>query len=362
MLQLFSNSYTRRGQISHAPTLASVRSRVAMSVEQIKAWSAKNALAVFADHPLAQALKLISVTAHADAQSIYEKAYARSPYIAKSLKFTSEVNQGTTLQGRHDLYKGCDNLVISISDYVSPTQALLDWQTLEPVKCLWVETNSLNMNSAQTPGFFQPFTVLSVDLPLLAVMFLGFLKYRSRVMENVTESLVLGEENFIAMYVMPAILRSQVDISAFSTTEAIFRGTYKHNFRAQYPIYVPTYDQDFVKVASYALARITDTRMQYVHMLQHLPAIFKEDAGQALQLPDVAPTSQVGWALLVSRMKAIDFLLDVGGGDGRRANMGYIGELQKKVRQIRSVGVPYNAMSDAQANYVDAALLRYLKL
>lgn len=333
-----------------------------MSVDQIQTWSAKNALAVFADHPLAQALKLISVTAHADAQSIYEKAYARSPYIAKSLKFTSEINRGTTLPGAHDLYKGQDNLVISISDYVSPSQATLDWRKLAPLKCLWVDTDNLNLNPMNNPWFSRGFSAVTVDLPLLALMYLGFLKHRSSVMAGPGETLVLGEENFIAMYVLPALLQSQVDISAFSVAESVYRGTYQHKFRAQYPIYVPTYDQDFVKVAQYALNRITDTRMQYMHMLQHLPAIFAPDAGAALRLPDVAPTSQVEWALFVSRLRAIDFLIDVGGANARRANMGYIGELQKKVRQLTSVGIPYNAMSDAQANYVDSALVRIRRL
>lgn len=263
----------------------------------------------------------------------------------------------------HSLYKSDACLWIHNAEYISPSYAVNNWQLLEPVKVLWSNSPYMSMDVPSQNGTFNMYSVVTVDLPMLTLMYRGWLDDRKDVMRNNIDAAAFGEENFIAMYVLPAMVRSQANITAVSALIALHKGEYEATTRVDSKIFLPSFSVDFKKVAEYAIKEVKDTKKQYVHILQALPSM-QEGVSvlDSLILPDVLPTIQLEWALFVTRLPVIMFLLDIGGSNGRRANQGLINELKRNTKELASTGIPYNVMTDTVANYVDYCVRYIAKL
>lgn len=360
MLSLFTHRHFPRGQISLVPKTPWYIQRIQENVKRQQDYAASIAKGVYANHPLVQAIK------HAgDYQlgpvELQELADSRYSYIAKALKFTTEFNRGTF--DALKIYPSRDSMIYASSEYVRPFGAVANWMDLKPVKCLWSDAPFVDMS---IPDNRLPvkdhFTSVSVDIPLMALMYKGFKESRRARELSGELSSVLGEEHFVAMHVLPSILNSQVDVTCMSAMIAVFEGRYEDSHRVSTHMYLPSYAADYRYLCTKILERITDTRMQYVHILQHIPGIYQTNALEYLQLPDFAETTQVNWAMMVARLKVINFLLEVGGATGRKANNGFIQQLKSYMRRIESAGIPYASMSPELGEYVKSSLIYIKKL
>lgn len=360
MLALFSNTYQTRGQISLHPQTQNYRELVKRNVLRQKEYYASASRAVFANHPLAQALKLIGANADVEPWELYDRAITRAPYVARTLDFTSDVAKGRL--NRYHIYSCANSLNLNIYDYISPFTSTPKWREIKPVNTVWIDSPYVDMAVPPDVKETLSFSAVSVDLPKLVLMYRGFLDDRKRILAEQNGQLLLGEENFVAMYVLPSMLESQVDISAVSATQALYYGNYETQRAVKSAIYLPGYGSEFEKIAKYALDRIDGAKMQYIHMLQHIPAVYRDSAAQTLILPSLAPTTQVNWALLISRLATIMFLIDVGGKAARDTNRGYINDLKRRCKEISLAGIPYSLMSDSLATFVDRSLVRISKL
>lgn len=354
MLPIFTDSYKARGAITTHPSSPRYAELIKLNVNRQIEYYQSNVRAVRNDHPLVQALKhLPSYTENP--VDLFNTAYGRFPYLSKNFKFTTEYNKGSFKA--HQVYSTKDSMIYSMSDYIRPYQAVSDWKSLTPLKCLWLDSSFVDMSVPNNLlNDEDKFSSVSIDLPLLSLMYKGFKE------SMVNSELVLGEDQFIATYVLPSILPTQVDISCVSATMAVFEGTYSTQSRVNTSIYLPSYSSEFHKIALHALNRIEGSKMQYIHMLQSIPCVYQASALDALVLPDFAPTTQVEWAMLATRLKVIDFLLEVGGKPGRDANKGFIQTLKPYCRDVRMARIPYTEMSDTMASYIDDTLTKIINL
>lgn len=354
MLPIFTNSYKAQGAITTHPTSARFRELVKINVGRLQEYYYSNVRAVPNSHPLVQALKHLPPYTD-DPVDLFNMADARYPYISKNFNFTTDYNRGTFLG--HKVYSSANNMIYSTSEYVSPYRAVNNWQNLYPIKCLWVDSTFMDMSvPSATLNVDSEFTSISVDLPLLSLMYKGF-------KESMRDSeLVLGQDQFIATRVLPTMIESQVDMTCISATIALFEGKHTLQSRVNAPIFLNSYSAEFTKIAEYALNRIEGSKMQYVHMLQSMPTVYADNAAQALILPDFSPTTQVDWAMMATRLKVINFLLDVGGKAGRQGNSGFIQKLKPYCRDIQMSRIPYTRMTDNMASFIDDTLTKIQRL
>lgn len=360
MLTLFTNTYRVRGQIYTYPSLFRYRQNIQNVVSDIQHYVRTIANATSNDHPFVQSLKHCAGYQN-NVFDVYNQTYARYPYIAKALNFATEYNRGS-FKG-HKVYPFSDNMVLCFSEYVSPQDTLEKWSTASPVKCFWTDTPYVDMRIPSP--MYPPRDGLAcslLDLPTLAVMYKGFKLSRSLDKNQEDEVFVLGEEHFMRMHVLPNMLPSQVDASIISAFIAVHEGRYESQQRVDAPQFFASYSKDFLDIAKTTLERVSDTRMQYVHILQHIPSVYNIDGYETLKLVDYSPTLQLEWAMFASRAKVIQFLLNVGGKTGQRANQGTINEMKTYVRRLRQSTVPFDSMSTTVADLVENTMSRIERL
>lgn len=350
MLPLFEQNHKPRGAISLHPSVSRFKELVKINVTRLQDYYHSNVRAVRNSYPLVQAIKHMPSYTE-DAVNLFNTASSRYPYLSKNLRFTTDFNAGS-LTG-HKVIPLSDNLIYSTSDYVRPYQAVQDWKTLRPIKLFWKDSAYMDMSVPDPYALIKDGLVaMTVDLPLLSLMYKGYKHEMDKT------GLVLGEDQFIGTYLLPSVIESQVDMTCISAAIALYEGNHVTQSRVVAPIYLNSYASEFSTVTKHALNRIDGSRMQYNHMLQSIPTVYSESAEQALLLPSFAPTTQVEWSMLVSRLKIIDFLLEVGGKSGRDANRGFINILKVYCRDVQKARIPYSVMSDSLAQYVDHTLTK----
>lgn len=350
MLPLFTMSTVPRTNVSVSPGLSRLRAVVKDSVLKVQDYYRSNVRTATAAHPFAQMLGHM-VPYQLDPIEVYNSAVSRYPYVSKALKFTTDFNRGT-LQG-HRVTNSLDTLIFATHDYVRPYAAVADWKSLKPVKYIWCESPFLDISPLEHDGSNRyDFEALSLDVPSLALMYKGF-------KESLSSESVLGADQFVGTHIAVSALESKADMSMISAAISMYGGTYEDNRRQDVEIYVPSYSSDVQTVLKHFLQRCEGTKMPFVQVLANLPCIYQENALLALQLPDYLPTTQVNWAMLAARLKVINFLYDLGGANGKRANQGFTNQLKKEVRLVRSMRYPENAMSSELKDFVENSLTRY---
>lgn len=354
MLDIFTQTYQARGAVSQAPGIDNFRRKIKDNVRRMQEYYASNVRSVPSNHPLVQALKHSGVYTM-DAVELFNVASERSPYISKNFGFTTEFNRG--FFNKHKVYPSRDNMIYSSSQYTRPYEAVQAWSQLRPVNLLWMDSDYLDMSvPSHLLNTTDSFSSISVDIPLMALMYKGFKEYYN------TTTLVLGEDQFVATYLLPSMLESQVDMSMVSALISVYEGDYRHTSRVNSNFYLPSYSTEYEAVARHVLNRISDTRMQYKDILQNIPCVYQENALQTLTLPDFISTTQVDWAMMATRFKIINFLLDVGGTQGRKANQGFINKLKVYSRLVINSGVPYGSMSNELASSLQSSLDKYMSI
>jgi len=81
--------------------------------------------------------------------------------------------------------------------------------------------------------------------------------------------------------------------------------------------------------------RVIDKLLDYINkapkrfdlILKTIPSFEKQNAYSALIMPDIAPTKQVHWATMLSRLKYIAFLFDISGKDALTVNQSEVNEV-----------------------------------
>lgn len=135
---------------------------------------------------------------------------------------TSDINYGQVFKG---VFYGpsCDELILYDEEYFNPFYAEKEWMRINAVKVLLHPKSDLalllpNGRDSSTGGGL---AVISVNVPLLAIQYRGFLK--SQMLKiKAEDDAKLGIQHFIHMFVLPNMLYNQIDITIMNRLMNLF--------------------------------------------------------------------------------------------------------------------------------------------
>ena len=201
---------------------------------------------------------------------------------------------------------------------------------------LYLPKSSRSAGSALT---FAPANSISVvDADSLYEYFLIDTQTQPPVLTSRIRLALSTVQLFIERIVLPSMLLSQTEIAFFNR---LYRKLYAVEDRDNEVSQRHPFPMLDIRSRTDDLIAEVITNYPFVDpifdkLLQNTPALFSADMGDALLLPDVAPTAQVEWLLICSRLKAYDFVIKASGSKALDANQGTIAQL---LRAFRSNGV-----------------------
>lgn len=335
MYNLFSNPPRALGGQIVTPRFRDVEKRLVENVEKVVQYHRHGAFFVRTDHLLVRLISMVNAPLRYELDRYYEVASARSLPAANSLSLTSSINRGQWF--RDIFYFGCDEIIIAYEGTDSPIELAKDWRNLQPVKVLDcpVSNMALMLPNGKAHNVEEGLAVIGIDIPMLMIQYRGFMLHQQFLLQQ-GKGENLGARNFVAKYVLPNMLYRQTDLAIHNRLFNLQSGEPMGASRKKYPFFLSDYSDLLDKGLEEVLKRISTLRLRYRDILEQIPKVFND---YPLQMPDVAETRPVWWALFLTRMKATQFLMDVAGEQGRHYNQSELNALKIDLKRFQSDNV-----------------------
>lgn len=343
MLALFQSRSHLTYPTSIPMEFKNIKDRYIREVQNIKDYYHTRTYAINNKHIVVRLSNAVLGSLEVDNVSYLRAVNARSQYVANAYKLTSSVSRGKIYRG--EFYgPRYHEVLLYDSDSHTPQDIISGpvmpnihhprhWSNQCPISVLWHDNSDMGLllpNGKDTNTGIGS-SVLSLDLNLLSVTYKEFIK---RHYKN-NEGSSLNAQHFVYMYVIPNILDSHIDIAIMNRLMNLYYNQPMTQPMVKHPIVVSDYTAKLDAILKKVIANIENTTMRYEAMLRNIPTVSSRDMQDALMLPPVAPTQQVSWALYLSRLKVIQFMLDIGGDKGRAANNDLINDLKFSLKQLK---------------------------
>lgn len=297
-------------------------------------------------HILVRLLTHIDTPHHYDLDRFIESTRARAPYIAKAFKFTSEIDKGIIHNGNFYGHSNPEILIYEDS-YFDAVYAEKNWKRISAINTIWHPRSDLGfmLGNGRVSSTDTGLSVISVNIPMLAVQFRCFMK-EQMIRQSSGIGGVLGITHFVHMYVLPNMLYRHTDIVLFNRIIRLFYGIEMGEAKFKHPFPIVNYENKLDNLLVKIIDDYVGRNMSYEWLLAALPAFSSADSREALEMPDIGPTRQVWWAMVVSRLVPMKFLIDLGGEKSIRYNRHYINRMQRDIKRLRRDNVLSDVMSD----------------
>lgn len=336
MYELFSSPPRRLGGQIVVPRFKDVSLRIKSDVEKVVDFYQHGTFFAKTDHLLVRLISAMNVPLRYDLDHYYDVAVARTQAVCNGLSLTSSVHSGKWFKGI--FYKDSDEVVIGYVGENRPMEAAKDWRRIQAVKVLDHPVSNLKYMIPNGNGhnIEEGLAVISIDLPLLMVQYRCFMETEHiRQLED-SEGPVLGARDFIGKYVLPNMLYSQTDIAIINRLVNLHTGAPMGDSRTKHPFFTSDYTLLLDRGLEEVLDRISTLKMRYRDLLGQIPSVFNDFP---LQMPDIAETRQVWWALFLARWKMTKFLFEVGGEEARHYNQSELNVLKIDLKRFASDNV-----------------------
>lgn len=336
-----------------APGWNYVREGLQRNITTVLRYYRRNPTAVESNHFLVKLLHSISFPLSYTLERYYNNVDAASFNVASALKITTSINSGHVFDGIF-YGKGNKEIIVGNDESFDLTQANLQWQNLCPVRVLRHPRSDLGLNllDGTHPAVETGLCVISINIAMLAIQYRAFRINEAETNGAAGES-ELSVMHFIRMYVLPNMLFSHLDVAIFNRMNALHVGAPFGQPPRQHSFYLIDYSERVTGIQKTLLDNLTKQSHDFAATLRSIPAVFKEDMVGVMELPEIAPTRQVLWALVISQLPLVDFLIRVAKETPGTRNRAEINRILKNVSAYKSDNLmhsmlPYEYYYDVQ--------------
>lgn len=344
---LFTQGYSANNAVVKPPGFELVRRIYCREIQSVISYYHSRVYAVKSNHLLCRLLLSAGVPLSYELERYMEAAYTRSPYVAKYFKFTSEIEYGRFHSG---IFYGPDSQEILLyrETYFDMHEGLKNWRSLSPIQVhLHPESNiNLHLLDGRERSTANGLSVVSVDIPMLMLQYRGFIEDQIiRRYNSNGQHQALGESHFVHMYVLPGMLKSHAEIALLNRLMNLHNGAPMSASLVGLPFPIVDYHGRIDAVFKDVLKQLRDKNTSYATYLKNIPAFYEEDMQSVLLMPDVAPTRQVTWAMFLSRLDIMKFLVDIGGARGATYNLNLLHRLKIDIKRMKQDSILNSVLS-----------------
>lgn len=270
----------------------------------------RNPMAVKSSHFLVRLLQSITVPQSQVLERYYDNVDSMALNLSMALGMTSSIFKGKIFKG---VFYGPESheILVAHNETFDPFEAHRNWKNLSPVEVLRHPFSDLSlgipdgrkMGTESGTGL----VVVLINVPMLAVMYRAFRLNEMMVTAGEFES-QRSIMQFIRMYVLPNMLMSHLDIALFNRIDNLQKGAPMGEGLTKHPFYLTDHSKQINSLDEEILKQLNKTDHTFTGILRSVPAAVKNNMDEVMVLPDLAPTKQVIWALLIARLPALSFM------------------------------------------------------
>jgi hypothetical protein len=353
-MQNLFNIMTSLGQgVLKSPEWNYIRAGLQRNLTTVLRHYRRNPSAVKTEHLVVKLIHTIMFPISQELDRFYNNVDAASINVGAALKLTTPTGAGHIFNGTF-YGPGNDEIIIGHDEEFDPREAHKNWKNVVPIRVLRHPRSDLGLSilDGTVRSVETGLCVIAINIPLLAVQYRAFRleEAETRGAEGESELSVM---QFVRMYVLPNMLFSHLDLAILNRMTCQQFG-YPYGVDPKtHSFFMTDYTSRVDKVQKEILSNLAKYSHDFVGILRSVPAVTKEDMVGVFELPDIVSTRQVLWALVISRLPLIEFLIRATRDSAGTRNQSEINKMLKSITAYKSdslmrSALPYEHYYDIQ--------------
>ena len=232
---------------------------------------------------------------------------AKTHHYLMGFKITSPIYTGIIHPG---IFYGTNSqeIIIGSNEYINPKYVFDHWKSIASVVVLdhFRSDLDLMLPNGKDNTLESGIAVIKINLPALAIQYKAFLTEQARRLRETGDN-PHSTAQFIHMYVLPNMLRSQLNIALFNRAYNLITGSPQGKSLKVHPVHLNNYTKFVDDVYGKFTEHFIVNDRSFKHILKTFPTI-NGNFEDLMRLPEVAPTRQIVWTEVIARLKCVDWL------------------------------------------------------
>lgn len=340
MYDLFSNELITSHPIQTIPQFIYIKTGLNRELNKVIQFYRKNIVRVPNQHPLVRFILSLPISMKRDIFGIADRGEALMFNQASLLNFTNSLSYGRVYSPGFIYGKNTHEIIITHNESFDVQDAYDNWEDLQPIRILRHPFTDLSMGllDGKYKSYEKGIAVILLNVPMLCVMLKGWYDtYRSDdVDRNMLGLPTMSVHQFVHTYPLLNALKSHIDIALFNRLSNTYLVDEVADFKNPHPFQLNDYSEKVDDYIRKQLQLLKNYPFLFDQLLVSLPSIFNDNLREVIQIPAMAPTRQVKWALLVARIPIIKFLLQYNSLEEVKRNEQYIRKVAIALKNAKS--------------------------
>lgn len=331
MYQLLQESPLQLGGGLIFPEFRRISDGLRLSVQRVKEYRRKNPRYLPGNHILIRLLNSIPMSYTLDAKTFNDKVADNALLFTQSFKMTSALSKGQVWRPGPFLGKEVTEVIVANIDSWDVDAGMANWEELAPIRYLYhpMSTLKLPVTDGQFASAEAGVAVITINVPMLACQYRAWRKAYSVVDESPR---TIGQ--FLQAYPLPNMLDSQLDIAILNRLMGRYFGTTPVGEPFRHPFYLTDWSSEVDDVLDKFLDQAGPKRWDFDTLVSHIPTVCHENLHHALQLPEMAFSTQFQWAVMLSRVALVTFLVQHNRTTENHRNAKYLNYIKRWLRYM----------------------------
>lgn len=299
---------------------------------------------VESSHLLVRLIQSMQLQTYDNYQRFVDTAKDQSARVSMSLRLTSPIYLGG-LRSESIFYgPNVKEVLMATEEDFDVEAGAVEWRDLKPIRVLSHPFADIAMPllKGHYPSTQKGITVIAINIPML------MLQYRRWVEEVKYNSGDIASRTimqFVAMYPIPNMLYSHLDVAIFNRLAVIQRKETPVDIRNPHPFAVVDYSQRLDHILTGMTKSLENRAFTFDQILKNIPMLSAIDLFEVMVLPRGPKTRQVVWARILARLPLVKFLLRINADSDSYQNQYYMTRIAIGLREMKSDGWLMQAMS-----------------
>lgn len=322
-----------------------------------------NPMAVPSEHLLVQMIQNVGVPKSLETNRYYEAVSDMAGNLSMAMGLTSAIYKGKLFKGVFYSGNNIEEILIHNNEPIYPEEVVQDWMNIRAVEVLYhsVTDLSLLLPDGKQNTTDAGFSVVSINIALLLLQYRAFRIAESKVRTPSENPYSIMQ--FVHMYVIPNMLHSHIDQVLFNRI-ATLGGVIPTNGvalkRHSFSLIDLTLKLD--NVQKVILDNLSHSTRNMHGILKSIPAISKKDMDEVMYVPGITQTSQVMWALMMSRLITLEFLIKLSTGNATVKNQQEMNYFLRMILKLRNNNILQTTLSPKLNLFVESKLTELVTL
>ncbi len=339
MYQLFLDSPVDAGGGFTLPEFRRIREGLRASIRKVVDYRQTNTQAANGSHLLVRLLQNVNISLDLSVEIYIDKVTDISYQLGTALHLTSPLTAGR-VQREGVFYRrtgstepGVQEIIIVDTSSFDITDFVMEWRSYAPIRVLSHPFTELNLQVPDGRKSFEGggLAVISVNLPMLAAQYQRWRIERQDI-ESRDSPRTIGQ--FLMEVPLPNMLESHVDVVLMNRMISLYFDLPLPPHRNAHPFNLPDFTAATDDVLIKYLGVCASRRYDFTGILTHFPTVSAANFLEVIRLPVLAYTRQIQWAIVVSRLTLVCFLVRSNRQWANERNRSYLAYLRRYLQQM----------------------------